>query len=78
MRGHMTAVIAETMEKYKNAVYIGEDVRHGGYYLVRARDGSAGARGWATGVGQARPWLTLNTRTAPLAAGHRQAGEQVP
>jgi len=34
MRKHMTKVIAETLEKYPDCVYIGEDVEHGGYYLV--------------------------------------------
>ena len=34
MRKHMTSVIDEILHKYKNLVYIGEDVEHGGYYLV--------------------------------------------
>jgi len=34
MRKHMTRVIAEAMGAYKDIVYIGEDVTHGGYYLV--------------------------------------------
>jgi 2-oxoisovalerate dehydrogenase E1 component len=34
MRKHMTRVIAEVMEADKSVVYIGEDVEHGGYYLV--------------------------------------------
>ena len=34
MRKHMTRVIAEVMEKNPKVVYIGEDVEHGGYYLV--------------------------------------------
>jgi 2-oxoisovalerate dehydrogenase E1 component len=34
MRKHMTRVIAEVMEKDSKVVYIGEDVEHGGYYLV--------------------------------------------
>ena len=34
MRKHMTRIITETMEQDENVVYIGEDVRHGGYYLV--------------------------------------------
>jgi len=34
MRKHMNKVIAETLEKYPDCVYIGEDVEHGGYYLV--------------------------------------------
>ena len=34
MRKHMTRVISETMTKNKKVVYIGEDVEHGGYYLV--------------------------------------------
>ena len=34
MRKHMTAVFAEVLAGHKNAVYIGEDVRHGGYYVV--------------------------------------------
>ena len=34
MRKHMTEVIKETLEKYPDCVYIGEDVEHGGYYLV--------------------------------------------
>jgi 2-oxoisovalerate dehydrogenase E1 component len=34
MRKHMTRVIAEVMEKDPKVVYIGEDVEHGGYYLV--------------------------------------------
>ncbi|KAL7547356.1 hypothetical protein ACHAWF_010672 [Thalassiosira exigua] len=34
MRKHMTRVISEVMEKDEKVVYIGEDVEHGGYYLV--------------------------------------------
>jgi pyruvate/2-oxoglutarate/acetoin dehydrogenase E1 component len=34
MRKHMTRVYDELMSKYKDIIYIGEDVRHGGYYLV--------------------------------------------
>ncbi|KAL3922018.1 MAG: hypothetical protein SGILL_002436, partial [Bacillariaceae sp.] len=34
MRKHMTRVIAEAMEDDPSVVYLGEDVRHGGYYLV--------------------------------------------
>jgi pyruvate/2-oxoglutarate/acetoin dehydrogenase E1 component len=34
MRKHMTRVIAEAMESDDSIVYIGEDVEHGGYYLV--------------------------------------------
>jgi TPP-dependent pyruvate/acetoin dehydrogenase alpha subunit len=34
MRKHMTSVIAETLDTYPAAVYLGEDVEHGGYYLV--------------------------------------------
>ncbi|KNC80869.1 hypothetical protein SARC_06785 [Sphaeroforma arctica JP610] len=34
MRKHMTKVIDETLEKHRNCVYLGEDVAHGGYYLV--------------------------------------------
>jgi len=34
MRKHMTRVIAEAMDKDPKVVYIGEDVEHGGYYLV--------------------------------------------
>lgn len=34
MRKHTTRVIAETMTKNNKVVYIGEDVEHGGYYLV--------------------------------------------
>lgn len=34
MRKHMTEVIDEMLAKYTNLVYIGEDVTHGGYYLV--------------------------------------------
>jgi pyruvate/2-oxoglutarate/acetoin dehydrogenase E1 component/TPP-dependent pyruvate/acetoin dehydrogenase alpha subunit len=34
MRKHMTRVIEEVMEKDKSIVYMGEDVEHGGYYLV--------------------------------------------
>lgn len=34
MRKHMTAVYEELMTKYPQMVYIGEDVVHGGYYLV--------------------------------------------
>ena len=34
MRKQMTRVIAEVMEQNQRVVYIGEDVRHGGYYLV--------------------------------------------
>lgn len=34
MRKHMTRVISEVMEKDPKVVYIGEDVEHGGYYLV--------------------------------------------
>ncbi len=30
----MTRVVAETLGKYPDVVYIGEDVQHGGYYLV--------------------------------------------
>ena len=34
MRKQMTRVIGEVLENVDNAVYLGEDVRHGGYYLV--------------------------------------------
>lgn len=34
MRKHMTRFYGEAMETYRNFVYLGEDVRHGGYYLV--------------------------------------------
>eukprot|EP00744_Colponema_vietnamica_P022097 GILI01031693.1.p1 GENE.GILI01031693.1~~GILI01031693.1.p1 ORF type:complete len:477 (+),score=40.16 GILI01031693.1:157-1431(+) len=34
MRKHMHRVFDELLEENKNLVYIGEDVRHGGYYLV--------------------------------------------
>ena len=34
MRKHMTRVYDELMQAYPQAVYIGEDVMHGGYYLV--------------------------------------------
>mmetsp|Transcript_1141 Transcript_1141/g.2241 ORF Transcript_1141/g.2241 Transcript_1141/m.2241 type:complete len:816 (-) Transcript_1141:200-2647(-) len=34
MRKHMTRVVAEVMDKDRKVVYIGEDVEHGGYYLV--------------------------------------------
>jgi 2-oxoisovalerate dehydrogenase E1 component len=34
MRKHMTRVIEEVMETNPKVVYIGEDVEHGGYYLV--------------------------------------------
>lgn len=34
MRKHMTSVFDEILSKFKNCVYIGEDVIHGGYYAV--------------------------------------------
>jgi len=34
MRKNMTSVIQEILEENDDAVYIGEDVEHGGYYLV--------------------------------------------
>jgi len=34
MRKHMTRVIEEVMREDDSVVYIGEDVRHGGYYVV--------------------------------------------
>lgn len=34
MRKHMTRVIAETMQHDESVVYLGEDVIHGGYYVV--------------------------------------------
>lgn len=34
MRKLMTRVVAETLETKPASVYVGEDVRHGGYYLV--------------------------------------------
>eukprot|EP00597_Dinobryon_sp_UTEXLB2267_P005886 CAMPEP_0170069886 /NCGR_PEP_ID=MMETSP0019_2-20121128/8390_1 /TAXON_ID=98059 /ORGANISM="Dinobryon sp., Strain UTEXLB2267" /LENGTH=513 /DNA_ID=CAMNT_0010278037 /DNA_START=632 /DNA_END=2173 /DNA_ORIENTATION=+ len=34
MRKHMTSVFDELLQTYKECVYIGEDVEHGGYYLV--------------------------------------------
>ncbi len=34
MRKHMTNVFDELLKSRKNMVYIGEDVEHGGYYLV--------------------------------------------
>ena len=37
MRKNMTRVVDETLEREKNCVYIGEDVQHGGYYLVTDR-----------------------------------------
>jgi len=44
MRLHMTEVLAETMRNNPNAVYVGEDVRHGGYYLVRSGTGHCPSR----------------------------------
>ncbi|KAG7358941.1 dehydrogenase E1 component [Nitzschia inconspicua] len=34
MRKHMTRVLEEVLEADPSVVYLGEDVRHGGYYLV--------------------------------------------
>jgi 2-oxoisovalerate dehydrogenase E1 component len=34
MRKHMTRVITESLEDDETVVYLGEDVRHGGYYVV--------------------------------------------
>eukprot|EP00804_Cyclotella_cryptica_P030288 CCRYP_019224-RA/>CCRYP_019224-RA protein AED:0.39 eAED:0.39 QI:1426/1/0.8/1/0.75/0.8/5/0/627 len=34
MRKHMTRVVSEALTKNPGVVYIGEDVEHGGYYLV--------------------------------------------
>mmetsp|Transcript_15059 Transcript_15059/g.35449 ORF Transcript_15059/g.35449 Transcript_15059/m.35449 type:complete len:847 (+) Transcript_15059:220-2760(+) len=34
MRKHMTRCIAETLEAEPRLVYLGEDVEHGGYYLI--------------------------------------------
>ena len=34
MRKHMTRVIDECLGRYEDVVYLGEDVKHGGYYLV--------------------------------------------
>jgi 2-oxoisovalerate dehydrogenase E1 component len=34
MRKHMTRVIEEVMERDDSVVYLGEDVKHGGYYLA--------------------------------------------
>ena len=34
MRKHMTRALEEAMAKDESVVYLGEDVRHGGYYLV--------------------------------------------
>lgn len=34
MRKHMTRVLEEALEADPSVVYLGEDVRHGGYYLV--------------------------------------------
>jgi 2-oxoisovalerate dehydrogenase E1 component len=34
MRKHMTRVIEEALKEDPSTVYLGEDVRHGGYYLV--------------------------------------------
>jgi len=34
MRKHMTRVMDEALHEYPECVYIGEDVKHGGYYLV--------------------------------------------
>ena len=34
MRKHMTRLMHEVMEQTNDVVYLGEDVRHGGYYLV--------------------------------------------
>eukprot|EP00759_Apiculatamorpha_spiralis_P027230 PhF_6_TR30148/c0_g1_i1/m.44134/K11381/bkdA; 2-oxoisovalerate dehydrogenase E1 component len=34
MRKQMTKIYEEMLQTYKNCVYIGEDVEHGGYYLV--------------------------------------------
>jgi len=34
MRKHMTRVIDECLGRYNDVVYLGEDVKHGGYYLV--------------------------------------------
>lgn len=34
MRKHMTGVFKEALDAYPELVYIGEDVEHGGYYLV--------------------------------------------
>ena len=34
MRKNMTGVLRETLESHPDCVYIGEDVEHGGYYMV--------------------------------------------
>lgn len=34
MRKHMTQALDEALQAYPQLVYIGEDVVHGGYYLV--------------------------------------------
>jgi hypothetical protein len=34
MRKNMTAVIDETLTNFSNSIYLGEDIQHGGYYLV--------------------------------------------
>jgi 2-oxoisovalerate dehydrogenase E1 component len=34
MRKHMTRALEEAMDQDESVVYLGEDVRHGGYYLV--------------------------------------------
>lgn len=88
MRGHMTAVIAESMNKYNNAVYIGEDVRHGGYYLVRAlRGDNSPSRVQATRcslLGCSPCVLVLVSATSrrralrPPPSGYGQACQQVP
>jgi len=41
MRKHMTRAVSESLERNPDVVYIGEDVEHGGYYLVT--DGLAAA-----------------------------------
>ena len=34
MRKHMTRVMDESLDRHEDVVYLGEDVEHGGYYLV--------------------------------------------
>ena len=67
MRKHMSAVLDETLKAHSHAVYLGEDVEHGGYYLVT--EGLAKAH-----PGRVRDWPPDETTLLGAGVGFSQAG----
>jgi len=67
MRKQMTRAISESLSAHPDMVYIGEDVEHGGYYLVT--DGLKKAH-----PGRVRDWPPDETSLIGLGVGMSQAG----